>query len=124
MNVEIRETAKRIVSIPDDFNQTDKSARVLLLESGYFQFPDKITVEMLVDTLKDSPTHLDLWFSWSENKRTDSGWFFKINESDICTVGFYPDSSGIAPKIYTDVYLAAANFIKSEIEDIRSSTTC
>jgi hypothetical protein len=33
---------------------------------------------------------IDLWLKWSENKRSNSGWYFRENEIGQYVVGYFP----------------------------------
>ena len=64
-NIKILE---RVISIPIEFTHSDKSPADLLVDSGYLESPEAITVDMLAEALRNSPENIESWLSWSENK--------------------------------------------------------
>jgi len=120
MNVGI--IVDKIINIPEKFyKQGDVSIYSLLKETGYFELYDQINVEDIYSALKNKRDEIHNWLQWSEDKRSNSGWYFTANETGEYIVGYFPVKEGIATERYTDVFLACAHFIKKEIEVIRSS---
>lgn len=100
-------------------NQLDKSIYSMLKESGYFEIHNEIRVSDFIKALEEKSENIEYWLTLSENKRT-TGWFFKKNNEEKYTVGYFSmDHDGSHSKEYQDAKEACANFIKSEIEDIR-----
>jgi hypothetical protein len=92
----------------------------LLDGTGYLVAHEKITEALLHQELLDHPECIAEWLTWSESKRTDSGWFLRRTAKG-CEVGFFPASRDHHRAIaYTDPAAACAAFIKREIEDIRT----
>jgi len=66
----------KIVSLPLEFKKADKSIFTLLEESGYFKLHNQILENEIVTSLMHHSEYIDQWLSWSENKRSSSGWYF------------------------------------------------
>ncbi len=111
---------RRIISLPALFQQGGKTPVDLLRESGYLESPDSVSVDAVAEALRESPELVDRWLIWSENKRTDSGWYFERTESGDYIIGYFP-AGKVASQTFRDPYSAAAQFIKLEIEDIRTA---
>ena len=110
-----------IIFLPKEFSRGDSSIYSLLKDSGYFELYHKICE---ADILKNLTQHLecvDEWLSLSEDKRSDSGWYFKQNDNGKYIVGYFPPKENLETHEYLDKIEACAAFIKREIEDIRNS---
>lgn len=118
---DVDKVVMNILSMPILFKTKSQSPSSLLIDSGYLGSLEAITVGAIVDALQKFPEYVEIWLAWSNDKRTDSGWYFKRNNSESYIVGYYPAGKKFASTKYTDAYIAAANFIKREIEDIRES---
>ena len=108
-----------IIGLPKRHQRANSSIYALLKYSGYFEMHDHITVESIREVLVERPDCAQDWIQYSEDKRSDSGWFILQNGADY-QVGFYSRKAGITQtKNYSDRLEACATFIKNEIEDIR-----
>ncbi|MEP6850559.1 MAG: hypothetical protein ABI999_17000 [Acidobacteriota bacterium] len=114
--------ARNLIQIPLVFENSGKSASTLVLESGYLESPDVVTVEVLTTTLKEIPEAVEAWLDWSDNKRTNAGWYFNRGGPRGYVLGYYPPSKNLPLTKYPDAYDGCANFIKREVEDIRRLT--
>lgn len=114
---------EEIISIPVSFTNSNKSPADLLVASGYLESPEAITVDILADALRKSPEYIESWLIWSDDKRTDSGWYFQRKSGEDFLVGYYPARPDLPTTRYSDAYLAGANFVKLEIEEIRKAIT-
>lgn len=123
MNMETNEIAEKIISIPVVLNDgSDITSHSVLRDTGYFESPSSITVKILAKALGKKPEYIDSWLNWSDNKRTVAGWYFIRTKSGTFEVGFFPKHDGPDPIEYSEILQACANFIKHEIEDIRTSS--
>ena len=123
MNEEKKVIVRNIVDIPRKFNSLGNvSTFTLLKESGYFQTHSEIDQNDIYEILLTYPNHVDEWLELSENKRSLSGWYLRKSETGAAEVGCYSHKNGChdAQK-YSDITLACAAFIKSEIEEIRNN---
>ncbi len=94
-----------------------KSIQVLIRESGYESL-DKVDLALELEAvlLKDRSLIMD-WLNWSENKRTDKGWFIK-NENHRYLVGYFNGAVISKSIIYSSESEACATFILNEINSI------
>lgn len=120
--MDIEKMIKDIVFITTKFYlEDDKSIYTLLKETGYFQHNKQVSKSDIYNYLKLYPQCISQWIAWSENKRSNSGWYF-TKESEIeYTVGYLASSQVLDSKKYSDMIEACADFIMHEIEDIRLS---
>lgn len=67
MNMDLRDTIKRILFLPFEFSQADngKSIYSLLQETGYFDDYDKITEKPILQELINHLNCIEYWFVWS-----------------------------------------------------------
>lgn len=75
----------------------------------------RITVGDIQKALEQQPDCIPAWVQYSEDKRTNSGWFIRHEGAQMYTIGFF--SKGIEFK-YHDRTEAIANFIKFEIDEL------
>lgn len=115
------EVARKVVSLPNMFNNLGNvSMYDLLKETGYFQIYDQVSEKVLRDEINRYPQCIDEWLLYSENKRSDTGYYIKKNNENSYIVGYLNPKdirhNGIE---YNETSDACAVFIKHEIEDIR-----
>jgi hypothetical protein len=102
------------------YKSADASIYSLLKASGYFELHKQINKEEIYYMLVDHPGCIGQWLTWSESKRTASGWYIRKGENGNYFVGHHPRGD-MTEREYHDVSEACAAFIKAEIEDIRIS---
>jgi len=113
--------SKNIVFLPGRFYAVENiSIYFLLRDTGYFEMHDQITEANLFEALIQYPECINQWLSWSEDKRSNSGWYFKQSENGKYVVGYFPTKDGLKINEYSEIAKACAAFIKHEIEDIRN----
>ena len=113
---------RNIIFLPKQFyDENNISIYSLLKRSGYFDYYNQISEANIFDELTKYPECIDLWLNWSENKRSNSGWYLKENENGKYIVGYFPAKENLNAIEYVDRTEACAVFIKREIEDIRKS---
>lgn len=114
------ELIKRILFLPKEFhNKRDVSIYSLLKESGYFEFYEYINETNTYNALTANQQCIDDWISWSEDKRSNSGWYLINTENETFIVGHMASDSQFKTTEYFDRIEACAAFIKHEIEEIR-----
>lgn len=120
--MKLEKMIKDIVFITSKFYlEEDKSIYTLLEETGYFEHNNQVNESNIYNCLKLYPECISQWITWSENKRSSSGWYF-TKESDIeYTVGYLSSSQVLDSKKYSNKIKACAIFIIHEIEEIRLS---
>lgn len=107
-----------IICLPRRFSEGgDKSIHVLLMETGYANIRDKITVEKIKKFLYKHSEYVADWMQYSEDKRTADGWYFKEDGSGRFVVGCLADGEAISQS-YDDKIGACAIFVKREIDSI------
>jgi hypothetical protein len=119
----IKKVTERIVNIPHDFNNGNKSEITLLIEAGYFELYNQITENGLIEILKENLHSIDEWVQYSEDNRSSPAWYFKKNSNGNCFVGHLPEGEEFKEINTTDVFYACAVFIKRHIESIRITTS-
>lgn len=111
-----------IVNLPENFYSLGNiSIYSLLKETGYFEMYNQVDEINIVKELIRNPEYINQWLSWSEDKRSCSGWYFKQNGDNKYIVGYYPAKEDLKTIEYSDIKEACAAFIKREIEDIRKN---
>ena len=112
----------KIISLSTEFyNKRNVSIYTLLKETGYFEMYKNINETDVLNELAIHPEFINMWFSWSENKRSSSGWYIKQNDNSTYTVGYFPTNKDMPQLEFFDIKEACAAFIIKEIEEIRMS---
>ena|ERR1035437_3711140 len=112
----------KVISLSTEFyNKRNVSIYTLLMETGYFEMYEQINETDILYELTIHPEFINKWFSWSENKRSRSGWYIKQNDNSTYAVGYFPANRDIPQLLYWDIKEACAAFIIREIEEIRIS---
>ena len=107
---------KKIIFLPETFAIANVSVYSLLKESGYFEIYEQVSETDIFEMLVQYPECIKQWLSFSEDKRSSSGWYFKQGDNGEYIVGIQGNVKTIN---YLDEVEACAAFIKREIEDIR-----
>jgi len=117
--MEINDTINKIILLPRLFNNLkDVSICELLKETGYFEFYNKITEELIYEKLSQFVECVNEWILYSEDKRTGSGYYI-IQEGKYFLIGYFDGKEKLMKKKYTNKIEACAFYIKNEIEEIR-----
>jgi hypothetical protein len=91
----------------------------LLKATGYFEFYDEITEMDIRNFIINQNDSIDEWLLWSENKRSNSGWFFQNEKDNKYHVGYLLLGKQLEVFEYSDKVQACTSFIIKEIEEIR-----
>lgn len=111
---------RRIIYLPGQFQKIgDVSIYSLLKESGYFELHNEINEADIIREIIVNPQCISQWMTWSDNKRSNEGWYFKQSKEGKYIVGYFPQKEGAKMREYSDINDACATFIKLELEDIR-----
>jgi hypothetical protein len=110
-----------IIFLPKKFYEGNASIYSLLKESGYFEQHNQISEADIFGELTQHLECIDQWLSLSKDKRSNSGWYFKEDDSGKYVVDYFPPKEGLKRIEYLDKVEACAAFIKREIEDIRNT---
>lgn len=109
-----------LVQLPHGFRRLRSvSMYSLLVQSGYFQIYKEITYGDIAQVLNEDPDAIKDWLQFSEDQRTEAGWYFSKSENGEFSLGFHPDPSNDKSQTFTDAATACAVFIKHHIEDLR-----
>jgi hypothetical protein len=95
------------------------SMHALLMESGYVEAHQLVTEPAIYDALQMIPDCVEDWLSWSDDKRTSAGWFFRQTGIGTYEVACTPPREGLTTD-FSDALVACAAFIKREIESVRT----
>lgn len=108
-----------LIDLPRELRiRGDVSMFFLLKEAGYFDAYDSISEEGIQAQLQGRADSIREWLMYSDNKRTDRGWYFQQQDGAGYIVGYFP--SGVEqPRQYSSGADACAFFIKRELEEIR-----
>jgi hypothetical protein len=120
--MEKHQMIKDILFLPSKFYADGNiSMYFLLKETGYFELYNQVDEGNIFEMLIQHSDCVNQWLTWSEDKRSSSGWYFKQNGDSKYVVGYFPVKEDLAIIEYFDIIEACAAFIKHEIEDIRRS---
>ena len=109
---EILRIPERLVENPN------KSFHAVVSEFRHFFTKREITDDDLRIQLIQSPSLVQQWLTYSEDKRVSSGWFFRRLGSQKYEVGFCMEKGNIAnTSIFDDALKACALFICKEMEN-------
>jgi hypothetical protein len=106
------EAVERVCRLPVDYRAADISWRDLVARSGWSADPEPILGKQLAECLRDKPDLVDAWFSFSDDKRTTSGWYLQEDGRGGYVVGWYPGST---QRRFANRVLACAEFICREL---------
>jgi len=110
----------KIIFLPNEFKRRkDITFYSLLKETDYFKFYNEISEDSIVEEFNKHPGCINDWLSFSEDKRSSSGWYLIKDNSGNYIVGYYPPIDDYHKTEYKDRVKACAAFIKREIEEIR-----
>ena len=117
-----KDQINRIISLPQTFTSPENKESIysLLGDTGYFRIHDEVQEGDLVEAIESHPEAIREWLSWSSDKRSSSGWYFRQMDRGKAEVGYYGGEINNEPIEFSDMKKACATFIKNEIEDIRT----
>jgi len=119
MTAEIKRVIEAIVQIPHDFHTLKNKSKITLLkESGYYDFYEQITVDEIVEILKEKPHIIPEWLQWSEDQRCTPTTYFTKGE-EWCFIGHIPYDKDFKEINTKDVFFACASFVKLQVEQTR-----
>jgi rRNA pseudouridine-1189 N-methylase Emg1 (Nep1/Mra1 family) len=112
-----------LIHLPRNFNNFDTvSFYNLLKDTGYFDMHKQVCEENLQDALLRDQECINEWLTYSEDKRSSSGWYFKQENANVFIVGFINSKGDKSKQVkYADRIKACAAFIKHEIEEMRKN---
>jgi hypothetical protein len=111
----------RLLKMPRDFHQLgNMSFYDLLRHSGYCDLHQKITETDIAREITAQRNYLDEWMQYSENKRTNGGWYIAKRGDGSWELGQMAVASSEKAGIsFSDPISAIAAFVKREAESVR-----
>lgn len=109
-----------ICRMPIDFQAGNVSPSELVRRSGYRQARPKLTPDVLTRTLRAHADWTEAWFTWSDDKRTGSGWYLQ-EAGERFVVGYYPPRGRDPNLTFDDREEATAAFIIRELDEISTA---
>ena len=108
-----------VLHLPRKFNELGNATIYSLLDdTGYFKIRTQVSEDKICEALHTHPECVDDWLRYSEDKRSDAGWYFQRCDKGYRVGYFSSRGNDIKSTEYTDQVAACACFIKHEIEDI------
>jgi hypothetical protein len=109
---------RKICELPIAFSRGNKSPFELALKSGFVFIKKKDSLEFIKRNLENQISLIDWWQQWSEDKRTDNGYFLKIGDKNI--VGYVDyNKNGLIKEVEYDSELdACSEYILLEVSNI------
>jgi hypothetical protein len=100
--------------------EEDVSLHELLVGSGYVEHHEQIAEEVIRERFALAPQCADDWIGYSEDKRTETGWYLRVLGKGKFEVGYIggADDEG-SMTTYSDKLDACAKFVKMEVESLR-----
>ena len=123
--MEVTATTEAVCNTARDFERRCNVSMIALLkESGYLENFNEVTEARILEYLQQHPDLVGTWVLYSENKRTDGGWYILTPRDsqippNVWAVGFYPAEE---TREFPDGASACAFFVKQEVESIRGNT--
>lgn len=106
---------RNICELPNDFNRGDKSAFKLCIESGFLISHRKDSLDSIKEYITNNPQIIEKWLIWSDDKRTDKGFFLHLEDKFIVGYVDYTKSGSIKTVEYKTDLAACSEFILLEI---------
>ena len=115
------EIIKDLIFIPQRFYEHGNVSFYSLLRSlRYESLYNKINVFDIIPVLLKDQSCINDWLSWSKNKRTENGWYFKKHAENNYSVGYISSSGKSEILSFDNKVTACATFIKKEADNVIS----
>jgi len=120
LSEELVRVLDKIIAIPNDYHELNKSKYQLVIDSGYIDVYEQITNDIIAFTLTRQPHRLKEWVQWSEDQRVSEGWFLR-EDNKVWNIGEFSTNDGYKESLtpYTNLTSACADFIKLQLEYTR-----
>jgi hypothetical protein len=111
-------TIIKICEIPIAFSRGKKSPFELALSSGFVFVRKKDSLEHIKQYIETRDSLLTWWQQWSDDKRTDRGYYLRLEERKV--VGYFDSRKGgsIKEVVYNTAVEACSEFILLEVSSI------
>jgi hypothetical protein len=113
--IDMSQIIRNICELPNDFHRGDKSAYQLAIESGFLISNRKDSLNLIREYINDSPQLIEKWSIWSDDKRTNKGFFFQMEDKFVVGYFDYTKSGLIKSVEYETALDACSEFILLEI---------
>jgi hypothetical protein len=113
--IDMNQIIRNICELPNVFNRGDKSAYQLAIESGFLISNKKDSLNLIREYIKDSPLLIEKWSIWSDDKRTNKGFFLQVEDKFLVGYVDYTKSGLIKSIEYETALDACSEFILLEI---------
>ncbi len=90
--------AERISEVPELYEEGDESTARLLLDSGYLDQPEALTVEDVEDALSHRPELADRWLERGHDQRMAGGWGIECDHGQYRVQDFAHGASLVEKK--------------------------
>ena len=110
----------KIITIPNDYHELNKSKYQLVVDSGYMDIYEQITNKVIAYALMQQPHRTKDWVQWSEDQRVSEGWFLR-EDDNVWNIGEFSTKDGYKESLtpYANLTSACADFIKLQVEFTR-----
>ncbi len=116
-----KETIQQLILLPKNFSNLDNvSINSLLKASGYLENYSQISETDIRNEIVCNPDCIKEWFQFSEDKRTNKGWYLKKYNGTYIVGYLTPTGDETQKQRYDKDIDACAAFIKREIEALRT----
>ena len=96
------------------------SVHDFLKDAGYFEIRAQISEKNIYDVLVFHPDLVEDWLQYSEDKRSDHGWYFIKKSEGKYIVGYLSKESDMVFE-YNDELKACSSFINRELGEVKKS---
>jgi len=110
----------KIITIPNDYHELNKSKYQLVVDSGYIDIYEQITNKIIAYALMQQPHRTKEWVQFSEDQRVSEGWFLR-EDNNVWNIGEFSTKDGYKESLtpYANLISACADFIKLQVEYTR-----
>jgi len=116
-NITKDDRIEKTCNFPLDFKVAEKSSVTLLQESKFADFYEVITQQDIKDYLSRHINLIDLWKSWSEDKRT-WGYYLSISPDKYFVGSLDESGTKNSDKSFSTAIDACAGYILREVSTI------
>lgn len=121
MNEKVHNSILAVCNWVKAYNSSkEETPRELYLKTKYNDCHDLITEFVIENYLRENPELIDLWETFSMDKRWSPSWYFSRSNSRKNIVGYFHHDDNMKKQMeFDDVFKACAFFIKMEMEELR-----
>jgi hypothetical protein len=109
---------RKICELPIAFSRGGKSPFELSLMSGFLLVNKSDSIVLIEQYLENHDYLLNWWQQWSENKRTNRGYYLRFGDKNIVGYADFGNNGIIKEVEYKTAFGACSEFILLEISSI------